>query len=83
MLGEGQIYHENEDNDGRVYIGNLATHATTETLQPNIELGGKGKLVILVDNPDGEKTGITIEGVFQGTLWEPKYQALGMKRTYF
>ena len=39
-------------------------------------------MTILIDNPDGEKTGVVIEGTFSGSLWEPKFNGSQIYNTF-
>ena len=63
MIDDGLVYHEHKDTDEvRIYIGAITTINGDQGELPQVEFGGKGKLIIMNDNPDGEKTCVNIEG---------------------
>ena len=64
MIDDGLVYHEHKDTDEvRIYIGAITTINSDQSELPQVEFGGKGKLIIMNDNPDGEKTCVNIEGI--------------------
>lgn len=82
---EGLLFDQSVELNGvdetRIFIGGVST---STPLTPDVNPGdgstpqsiditlGKGKLMLIHDDRDGDKRSTTIEGTFSGTLWNPK-----------
>jgi len=63
----------------RIFIGSISTTAPSGTdcpTTPSSDINlGRGRLLLIHDDRDGDRRATTIEGTFSGTLWNPKITA--------